>query len=127
MRIRNAPRPDVDVLPLVERAHLPLAADFGVLGAAFDRPLQSADAIARFEHLIVVAKLAELVADDHAGQSAAEDQHFRLRGTPGQLRLLPRRTGHEIPRGHGAEHERRAANRAELFEETTPGQAEKVE
>jgi hypothetical protein len=127
MRIRDAPRPDVDVLPLVKCAHLPLTADFGMLVALLDRPLQAADAIARFEQLVVVAELAELVAHDHARESAAKHQHLRLRGTSRQLRLLPRRSRHEIQRGHGAEHERRSADGAELLQEAATGQDRRAE
>ena len=59
-------------LPLVERADLPLAADLGVLCAAADGPLQTADSVASFQDLVVVAELAELVTDDETGEPSAQ-------------------------------------------------------
>ena len=117
MRVRNAPGPDVDVLTLVERADLPLAADLRVLRAAADGPLQTADAVARLENLVVVAELAELVTDDETGEPGAEHEHSGLGGPARELGPLARRAGHEVPGAHRAHHQRRAADGAELMQE----------
>ena len=86
VRVRNAPRADVDVLAFVERADLALAAELRCARALAHRPLQAADALARFEHLVVVAKLAEFVADDQAGHAAAENEDLGLRRLAAQAR-----------------------------------------
>ena len=112
---------DVDVQSLVERADLALAADLGVLGAAAHRPVQAADAVARFEDAEVVAELAELVADGQPGHAGAEDQHLRAARPAGQRRTHARLAGHQVPRRHRGHDERRAADRAELSEEAAPG------
>jgi hypothetical protein len=118
VRVGNAPWTDVDVLPFVERADLALAAHFGVLGTLSDRPLKATDAVTRLEHLVVVAELAQFIADDHARQAAAENEDLGLWRASTQLGFLPGRAGHQIPRGHCAEDERRPAHGAELFKES---------
>ena len=90
----------INQAPLVRRGYLPLAADFGVLRATAHRPLQAADPVARLEHLVVVAQLAELVAHDQAGEARAEDEHPAFGRLPGELGPLTGRAGHEIPGAH---------------------------
>ena len=109
--------PDVDVLTLVEGADLPLTADFGVLRAAADGPLQTADSVASFQDLVVVAELAELVADDETGEPCAQHQHSRLGRPARELGPLARRAGHEVPGAHRRHHQRGATDGAELMQE----------
>ena len=122
MGVRNAPGPDVDVLTLVERADLPLAADLRVLRAAADGPLQTADSVAGLEDLVVVAELAELVADDETREPGAQHQHPGLGRPARELGPLARRAGHEVPGAHRGHHQRGAADGAELMQESATGE-----
>ena len=72
--IGNAPRAGVEVLAFVESANLALAIDLLVAGAAPDGPAETADPVARFEDLIVVAELAKLVANGQSRQARTEHE-----------------------------------------------------
>ena len=97
--VRDPPWAGVEVLVVVERTHLPLAAfaRFGVLTAAPDSPADAADTLARLEHAIVVTELAELIANRQPGQAGAEYDDAIVFGPAGQDRAARNLLGEEVP------------------------------
>jgi hypothetical protein len=125
VRVWDPPRADIDVLALVERAHLPLAAGFGVLRAATHRPTQPADAIACFEDPEVVAQLRQFIPEHETGHAGTEHQDLGFRGASAQCRTNAGLAGHEIPGTHRRHDERRSTDHTQLPEKAPPRQHRK--
>jgi hypothetical protein len=106
VRVRDPPRADIQVKPLVKGADLALSIELGVLGTAPDGPVDPADPVARLEHAKVVAKLTELVGDDETGDAGAEDDNFGFCRTSGERRSLSSLAGHQVPGVHRGHHQR---------------------
>ena len=85
--IGNAPRTRIDVQVLVELALLRDAAEFRVAVAAAQAPIASARPAVVFQHLHLVAGVAQLVGGAHAGHARAQNQH---RGAPGRALQIDR-------------------------------------
>ena len=69
--VRQAPGTGVDVQALVELAVLGFAAQFGISVAAAQGPVAAARFRVVFEHLHLVAGLAQLQRSDKAGDAGA--------------------------------------------------------
>src|SRR6185295_4770219 len=108
VRVRNAPRADVEMLSVVERAHLTftLWTNLGVLAAASDRPRESADAVARLENADVVSELGELVRGHQPGDAGADDDDPGVAWPARELWTFAGLAGHQIPRRHRRHDER---------------------
>ena len=121
--VRQSPRTAVQVQALVEIADLLLArTELRVRGAAADRPVDAADAVARFEDRDAVAKLAELVGHGHPRHAGAKDDDLGACRAAGEHRPRTCLCCHQVPRLHRAHHERGSADVPELLEERTSGQ-----
>ena len=73
--IGNPPRPWIEIEAFLKFAGLRRAAEFGEPVAAAQRPVAAAGAAVEFQHLHLVAGLAQFQCRRHAGKTGAEDQH----------------------------------------------------
>ncbi len=103
--VRNAPRARIEVLPLVELAHLVLALDLGVLGSPADGPGEAPHAIASLENPTLITQLSQLVPDYQSRQPGAEHEDPRARWPALQHRSRARLSPHQAPRVHGGHHQ----------------------
>ena len=96
MVIRNSPGARIDVQILVEFALLREAAEFRVPVAAAQRPISAAGSGVVFEHLNLVAGVAQLIGRGQPSHAGAEDQHRGIARRSLQInRALVRRFGGE--------------------------------
>ena len=94
MVIGNSPGARIDVQVLVEFALLREAAELRVPVAAAQRPISAAGSGVVFEHLNLVAGVAQLIGCGQSGHAGAEDQHRGIaRGALEINRPLVRRFG----------------------------------
>ncbi len=92
--LRNAIRPGVEELAVVESARLRLAADFGFDVASTHRPAAATSPVARFQHGAGIAKFAQFVGRRQPGQTRAEDDDalvVRLPVQPQRASVVRRR------------------------------------
>ena len=75
MVIRQAPGTRIDVEAGIELALLGLSSQFRVAIAAAQRPVAAARARVVFQHLHLVARIAQLVGGDQSGNSGTQHQN----------------------------------------------------
>jgi hypothetical protein len=124
--VRDAHRAGVEVEALVERGHLPRAV-FLARAAAADGEHAAAGPRPRFEHLALVATLAELVGDRQPRAPRAEDEDAHARHLAAQIELRRRRRGEQAERRHRLVDEGRAAGGGDPFEEETSRQRHRLD
>src|ERR1700730_7082068 len=114
MVIGNPPGPRIDVESLLEFAGLRDAAEFGEFIAAAQGPVAAARPAVEFQHLDLVAGLAQLQGRGQAGKPGAEDENRRaLRIALEFYRTLVSGLGGKTERGHGVIHRGTAGYRAD--------------
>ena len=121
--VGQSPRAAVEIQPLVELADLGFTVDLGVRCATLDGPAEPPHPLARFEHLVVVAQLAELVPHHEPGNTGTQHDDPRARPAALERRPLGGRCAHQPPGVHGTQHQRRPAERAEGLQDVTSGDA----
>lgn len=73
--MRNAPRPRIEIQPVVKLAMLGRPAQFGVTVATTQRPVTPTGAVVVFQQLHAVPRLAQFEGRSHAGQPCPQNQH----------------------------------------------------
>jgi hypothetical protein len=120
---RDAPRAVVDVQAVVEAARLRLAAQLLQCEALARRLAASAREGPRFQHLDLVAELAQFIRRRHAGQARAEDDDLLAPAAAGQCRRgIDLGRDPDAPGVHRIEQQGRTANHCRPVEKFAPRQ-----
>src|ERR1700736_1206542 len=75
MVIGNSPRPGIDVQVFVEPTLLGESTEFRVAAAAAQAPIAPAGTIVVFQHLHLIARVAQFIGGAHPGNARSEDQY----------------------------------------------------